>query len=253
MQTSCNEVSTACDPAGVVAQDGAQPPAHRMPETWPSKSFLGRLTPTSRADLLTRCRPVNYPVGEHLLSQGSPDRHAIVLLSGMVKVHLVDAGGFEALLAVRRHGDMVGELAALSGEPRTASVVAVNAVRAGIISETAISDFLATHPNAARELILVQGERLNWANRRRVDFAARSAESKIAHVLADLAADADEVDGVLRIELTQQDVASIVGVALNTAQGALRSLATAGLVERHYRAVFVPDLDRLVRFAEIHQ
>lgn len=218
---------------------------------WPSRSLLGRLGPGTRTALLSQCRPVTFADGEHLLNQGDLDRHAIVLFEGTVRIHVIDAGGFDGLLAVRQRGDMIGELAALSGEPRTASVVAVDEVQAGSIAGPALADFLAGHPDATRQLIRVLGERLDWANRRRIDFAARPAQSKIAHVLADLAATAEAQDGVLHVHLSQQDLASIVGIALGTAEGALRALAAQGLVERGYREVLVLDLDRLADVAQL--
>ena len=236
----------------MISGDGGHQPFGQRPRRWPSRSLLGRLSSGTRQDLLARCRYTTFAAGERLLNQGEHDRQAIVLLRGLVKIQLVDPEGFEVLLAVRRHGDVVGELAALSGDPRTASVVAVNTVDAGVVSGSTFSHFLADHSDAARELILVQGERLTWANHRRADFTARSAESKIANVLADLAADVDD-EGIRRVRLGQQDLASIVGIALTTAQGALRSLAAAGLIERHYRTVTIPDLASLVRFAETHQ
>lgn len=70
-------------------------------------------------------------------------------------------------------------------------------------------------------------------------------------MLADLAAHADEQDGTaIRVELGQQELASLVGIALNTAQGALGSLSAAGLIGRGYRAIVITDLVRLREFAE---
>lgn len=217
---------------------------------WPGRSLLGRSSRAARTALLEICRPAEYPAGTRLLRQGERDNHAIILLNGTAKVYLIDRNGFEVLLAVRRGGDVIGELAALSNRPRTASVVAVNDIRAGILTATGFKDFLAAHADAAQEMILIEGERLEWANRRRMAFFSRSAASKVADVLVDLAADGDETNGKYRIELSQADLASIVGIKLATAQAALRTLSDAGLIERRYRAVVVGDLHRLMGFAD---
>ncbi|MHA6627854.1 Crp/Fnr family transcriptional regulator [Pseudonocardia sichuanensis] len=216
---------------------------------WPSGSLLARLSPALRNELLRRSRRARFTPGAHLLRQGARDRHALVLIDGSVKVHIVDASGVDTVLAVRRLGEVVGELAALTGEPRTASVVAMGRVHAGVVLGSVLVELVTKYPDLARELIRTQAHRLEWANRRRVDFAARPARVKIARVLADLAGETHSA-GVMRVELSQRELASLVGIALNTAEQALRKLSDDGLVVRQYRAVLVLDLPRLKEVAD---
>jgi CRP-like cAMP-binding protein len=171
-----------------------------------------------------------------------------VLLDGLVKIHIADPNGFSGVMALRRRGDIVGEFGALTGEPRTASVVAATSVWGGVISGQELSRLVETYPTLSHEIIRLQGLRLEWANQRRVDFAALPARRKIARVLAELALEvADEGS---RIHLSQSELASLVGVRLNTAEEALRHLAKRGLVVRRYRSIVVPDAGRLRAFAE---
>jgi CRP/FNR family transcriptional regulator, cyclic AMP receptor protein len=217
---------------------------------WPAESLLARLPPAVRDELLARCRPVRFAPGEVLLRQGDTDRHAFVLLSGAVTIRVVE-DGVDAVLAVRRRGDIVGELAALTGEPRSATVVAATPVLTGAIAGSAFANILTRHPQAAWEVVRTQAHRLEWANRRRVDFVSRRATARVARVLADLALDISTGDGrPIRVALTQRELATIVGTALNTAEIALRRLAGEGFIERRYRAVLVTDLPGLVEFAD---
>jgi CRP-like cAMP-binding protein len=110
-------------------------------------------------------------------------------------------------------------------------------------------ELVRRYPDLAREFIRTQAHRLEWANRRRIDFASRPARTKVARVLADLAID-DNGDGTARVALSQRELASLVGVALNTVEQSLRRLADDGLVVRQYRAVLVLDLPRLRAVAE---
>jgi CRP-like cAMP-binding protein len=216
---------------------------------WPAGSLLARLNPVVRDDLLSRCRMTRFATGDHLLRQGNRDSHAFVLVDGLVKVHVVDASGFDTVLALRRQGEIVGELAALTGEPRSASVVAVGRVRAGVVPGRTLVELVRKYPDLARELIRTQAHRLEWANRRRIDFASRPARTKVARVLADLAV-AEGGNGTARVALSQRELASLVGVALNTVEQALRRLSSDGLIVRQYRAVLVLDLPGLRAVAE---
>lgn len=216
---------------------------------WPIGTLLASLPARVREELLGRCGPRAVRPGQYLVRQGDPGgSHAIVLLSGLVKIRIVDTSGFSAVMALRRRGDIVGELGALTGERRTASVIAATPVRGGVIGGQELSRLVETHPILLRELIRLQGRRLEWANQRRVDFAALPARRKIARVLAELAFEiADEGP---RIHLSQHELASLVGVALNTVEEALRHLAELDLVVRGYRSIAVTDPARLQAFAE---
>lgn len=228
---------------------GGHPGATSPPSGWPPGSLLDRLLPPARAALLGSCRTTRFRPGEHLLRQGDTDRHAILLLRGLAKVRIVDRRGLEVLLAVRGRGELIGELAALTGLPRTATVVAVDDITGGVISGPALISVLAQHPDAAREMIRTQGDRLEWANRRRVAFTSGSAQSKIAQVVADLAEEVD--DEPRRVALSQRELASLAGIKLNTAERALRRLSDSGLIERRYRAIVVLNRDGLRAIAEL--
>ncbi len=209
---------------------------------WPAGTLLGRLQPAARGVLLAQCRLQRFKAGEQLIRQGGSDRHALILMSGQVKVALVDSSGIEVVLAIRHRGDIVGELAALTGEPRTASVIAIGQVTAGIVRWTALAELISTDGEAARELFRTQAHRLEWANQRRVDFAARPARLKIARVLADLAAAVDSgASRPVRVELKQRELASLVGVSLNTVERALAWLKKQGHVQPGRGAVTVLD------------
>lgn len=212
--------------------------------------MLARLPDRPRDDLLSRCRYKHFASGQRLLRQGDLGQYAILLLDGLVKIGVVDPTGFVAVLALRRRGDIVGELGALTGEPRTASVTAVTPVRGGVVMGQDLMEVVTVHPVASRELMRTQGRRLSWANQRRVDFAARPAIRRVARVLSDLAIENDQNGATTKIFLSQSELASLVGVALNTVEQSLRRLAEIGLVIRHRQAITVSDPRRLRSYAE---
>lgn len=215
---------------------------------WPTGTLLASLPAQVRDELFDHCRPKAFCPGQYLLRQGDSGRHAIVLLEGLVKIGIVDRGGFSAVMALRRRGDIVGELGALTGECRTASVIAATPVRGGVIGGRELTRLLDSHPTLMREIVRLQRRRLEWANQRRVDFAALPARGKIARVLAELAFEvADEGP---QIHLSQYELASLVGVALNTVEESLRHLAELALVVRGYRSIVVTDSAKLQAFAE---
>jgi CRP-like cAMP-binding protein len=218
---------------------------------WPAASLLGRLPPGGRAVLLDAGTRVAFQPSELLLKQGDQGRraeHALLLLSGCVKVVAVAENGGRALLAVRVGGDLVGEMALLDGGPRSADVVAASRVEARRIGKTQLTDLIHAHPDVGMAITQVANERLRWANRRRVDFVSVDAPGRIARVLTEIAEAYGEPDprGIrLGVSLTQEDIASLAGQRLATAERALKKLEDDGMIQRGYRQILIIEPDRL--------
>ncbi|MET7806637.1 Crp/Fnr family transcriptional regulator [Micromonospora chersina] len=224
----------------------------RYPDAWPKSGFLGQLPAAIRHELLDRGRPCRYHSGERLLLEGGTDTHVIVLTSGFVKV-TVNVEGVEALAAIRGAGDIVGEAAALAGQPRMASVTACGTVTGRLVTADAFRHVLGRHPDAARLVTTTVAERLRWANQRRADFVAYPAEVRVARILVEIAGSygrrADDGSVVIDVPLSQPELATMIGASETTVHKALRTLRDGRLVRSGYRRLIILDLTALRRMA----
>jgi CRP-like cAMP-binding protein len=201
----------------------------------------------ARASLVRLGARAPFLPGEVILRQGEPGSTVYLLLSGCVKV-VGNEAGREPLLAIRVGGELVGEMAALSGKPRSATVTACTATSARAIAGTELRAFLRACPEAAIEVARMISERLRWANERRIDFAARPPQTRVSRVLLTLAETYGRDTGEgrdLGVRLTQGEVASLAGVKLTTAEKALRRLQRCGVVRLSYRRIVVADMEAL--------
>lgn len=225
---------------------------------WAPSTFLGRLRKATREELLAQGTPMSYPPHRALLQQGDESRHVLLITGGVVKVVASSESGYDMLLAVRIAGELVGEMAAFEERPRSGTVVACSDVTARIIQVKALETFLTGHPDAMRAILHMLSARLRWANRRRIDFQAYDSLTRLARVLAELsqayAQPAPDGDGKrcdLGVTLTQNELASLAGLRLNTAEKRLADLAAMGLVERSYRNITICDVPKLLEFAKV--
>jgi CRP/FNR family cyclic AMP-dependent transcriptional regulator len=225
---------------------------------WPPSTFLSRLRNATRDELLTHGTPITYPTHRVLLQQGDDSRHVLLITSGVVKVVASAESGYDMLLAVRIAGDLVGEMAAFEERPRSGTVIACSDVTARIIQMQTLEGFLARHPDAMKAILRMLCARLRWANRRRIDFRAYDARTRLARVLAELSQsyaqpvpDGDGKRCVLGVTLTQGELASLAGLALPTAEKSLAALTALGLVERSYRNITIYDVPKLLEFAKV--
>ncbi|GAA1635858.1 Crp/Fnr family transcriptional regulator [Actinoplanes couchii] len=210
---------------------------------WAPGSFLTLLSDAEREELLGLGTTRKVPGGRHLLIEGRKDTQVEVIRQGHVKVTST-VGGTPRLLAIRLPGDLVGEFAALTGSGRIATVTTCGDVVATVIRQAGFLRFVNEHPLVAAQLTVSVGRRLHWANRRRTEFTAFPVQVRLGRVLLDIATSCGEAvaDGVLiRVELSQTELASLIGAREDTVQRALRDLRRAGLVRTGYRRIVVLD------------
>jgi CRP-like cAMP-binding protein len=114
--------------------------------------------------------------------------------------------------------------------------------------------FLDRNPEAWRLLAAMLGDRLDWANQRRLDFTGHPVDQRLARVVVQLAErHGYPVEGGidLGIALTQEELGKLVGAAKESAVKAVQQMRGAGLIRTGYRRIVVADLERLKAFAMV--
>ncbi|MEW2354878.1 Crp/Fnr family transcriptional regulator [Spirillospora sp. NPDC029432] len=196
--------------------------------------------------------------GQTLMTQGASTDQVLVLRArgsrspACVKVVGSLENGTEALYGIRVSGDLVGELAAIRDTGRSATVIACTDGAVHRLPKERFLGFLDRHPEAWRLLATMLGDRLDWANQRRLDFAGYPVDQRLARVVAQLAERHGHPvgDGIdIGIELTQEELGKLVGAAKESAVKAVKQMRGAGLIRTGYRRIVVTDLDGLKAFA----
>ncbi|MDA0179513.1 Crp/Fnr family transcriptional regulator [Solirubrobacter phytolaccae] len=210
--------------------------------------FWAGLEPAAREALRKRGQSCTYARGRELLHEGQVPDRVLLLRSGLVKVSRVVLGGREVVLAYRGPGELVGEQSALDGEPRSATVAAVEAVDAFVFTHSAFRGFLREHPEAALVLLALMSQRLREADSRRAEFSTLSTMGRVASRLAELCDRfGDEHDGRIRISLpiTQDELAGSTGASIESVGRALQTMRSLKYIETKRREIQVLDREAL--------
>jgi CRP-like cAMP-binding protein len=222
-------------------------------EAWTPGTFLGSLPSAVAAELVAESVRKRFDSGRILIREGGTDTHVALLVSGFVKVTTA-VEGYETLLGIRLPGEVVGEIGALTGEPRNATVTACGRVTAGLLSQARFEAFLSRRPDAARLVAAAVARQLRWANRRRSDFAAFPAHIRLARLLSEIAevCGRELPDGTveLAVPLSQPELAAMIAIAQATVQKAVHDLRDAGLITTGYRRLVLLDPVRLAKLAD---
>lgn len=170
---------------------------------------------------------------EVLFRKGDPGNQLFGILAGSLKVMAVGADGKDVVFGLMRPGEVLGEIALLDSEPRSATVVAVEATNLVTLHRRDFVPFLEKHPQAAIGLAAVLAARVRRLSERAEDRQTLPLPARIAKRLLALAQEHGKrpiVGGPVEVRLPQQDLADLVGTTRESVNKHLRIWEEAGIV-----------------------
>ena len=190
--------------------------------------------------------------GEHLFLEGQEGDRLYIVLDGKLKLTRAAADGRENLLSVLGPGEMFGELSLFDPRPRTASVSAVTDATLAGLAHDALRAWLREHPDSSIHMLRALARRLRRANDVVADLVFTDVPGRVAKNLLDLADrfGEQERDGLhVHHDLTQEELAQLVGASRETVNKALADFAARGWLQISARSVLILDAERLRRRA----
>ncbi len=210
--------------------------------------FLRQLSPEDAEELLSRVRRRRIARSRPILRAGAAGDDVVVVLSGRVRLVAYGAERREVVLAIRGPGELLGDMAALGAQRRTATVIALDDVEAGVLHGDEFRAFLRDRPDAALVLIRMLVKRLSEASRDLAALATQDAVGRVAKRLLDLSAEhgVPSARGTrIELSLTQDELARWTGATRETVSRALRLMRQLGWVATDHRAITVLDPEAL--------
>ena len=132
--------------------------AHRVP-------FLAPLDDETLRDVASAGRRGRWAKGERMVTELEFGADVFVLLRGEAEVSLEGQGGEKEVLGRLGPGEAFGEMSSLTGELRSATVIALGEVEALIVPDEVFDDLRARRPRVAVALVRMMAERLAGAER----------------------------------------------------------------------------------------
>ena len=151
------------------------------------------------------------------------------------------------------YGEVLGEIPVFDphGGPRTASAVAMtNGTRVVWLEHDALFDWLDEHPRVAVDMLQVLAHRMRSNNERICDLVFMDVPGRLAKTLLNLASRFGEpVEAGLKVphDLTQEEMAQLVGSSRETVNKALMDFANRGWIAREGRSIIIYQPGMLIR------
>ncbi len=191
---------------------------------------------------------LHRPAGHIFISEGEETDFALLIQKGHVKVVV---GKPPRTVAIRRSGEIVGEMAAIRRKPRSASVIALDDVQVLRLPADEWLKFLYNHPRAMHAQLLAVDERLEQATRKIAD-SDLAVEQRLAKALIELVESGvgEPNEGNVVLRFSQQDLATLTGSSLDSVKKIVRAFRNSRIIGTGRQTTIVLDLAFLRKIAD---
>jgi CRP/FNR family transcriptional regulator, cyclic AMP receptor protein len=191
---------------------------------------------------------VKIAKGSILFKEGDDGEHLYVIIDGKLKLGTSSGDGRENLLSILGPGEMFGELSLFDPGPRTSTATAVTDAKLLSLSHEKVIPWLKQNPEVSLQLLTRLSQRLRRTNEAVGDLVFSDVPGRVAKALIDLGDRFGKTtpEGLLvNHDLTQEELAQLVGASRETVNKALADFAGRGWLKLDGRSVLIADVDRL--------
>jgi len=195
---------------------------------------------------LTEKFGLSLPEGAIVFRQGEPGGSLYVIRAGKVRV-LKESNGRKRMVTILGPGDFFGEMAVVTGRPRSATVEIVEDAELLKVPAEKLQEMIAGNGEVAIRLIRHLAERLEQANRFIDVLLEDDLAARLILALRELL---QGREGSVAPDITDADLALRLGIKKGDVRSGLRRLERVGILDVSGGFVLVKDEARLEEFLE---
>ena len=186
-------------------------------------------------------RTTKRPRGEWIFVFGDPANSIYLLREGRVKITTFREDGHELVHKIIGPGEIFGDISTILGIPRTTSA---QVLEASLLCEVRRQDFeslLIAYPEMSLQLLKSVGLRLKKAEAQWLKVVCNDVSTRVREALIDLVTlePGGRFDQPVRIGITQQDLANLIGASRQQTWQVLKELEDSSVLRLTYRSILV--------------
>ncbi len=198
--------------------------------------------------LALQARERRYRRGEVIFRKDDPGTTFHIITEGKVRIVLPSPEGEEVTVAILGSGEFFGEFSLLDGEPRSATAIAGEDTRTVVVNREGFLSWLSDRPAVAIALLAVLSRRLRRSDELLGDVAFLNVPGRLAKKLVQLSQlyRRETPQGQpVQVRLTQEELASTIGVTRESVNKYLRYFSSKGWVTLGKGRISILDPDAL--------
>ena len=187
--------------------------------------------------------------GDQIFAKGDPGNSMMAVLKGRVVISAPSPDGRQVVLTVMHEGDLLGEIALLDGNERTADATAAIDCELLVVPRRSLLALLERRPDLCIDLLILLCERLRRTNEQVEDLAFLDLEARIAKVLVRLTEESGGDDQSstkpIGVKISQRALGERVGGSRESVNKHLQDWKRSGIIAIEKGAIVIRDLPAL--------
>ncbi|MFO0553809.1 MAG: Crp/Fnr family transcriptional regulator [Polyangiaceae bacterium] len=187
-----------------------------------------------------------------VVEKGAPAEHVFAVLRGRLKV-LIPGVEHDTAFRILGPGDLIGEISAFDGQPRSAAVQAIELCQLAVIDLRDFHSFLRAHSQVNQKLLAALARRIRELSERVEDRASLSVRARLAKCLVGLADryGRETPEGhVSELRLSQAELGNLVDATRECVNKVLRAWRAQRVVTHEPERIVVHDMVALRAIAD---
>ena len=200
--------------------------------------LFSNLTDQELAQISAEASLKQFPKNKVIISEGEKSDSLYAIVAGKVKVLISDEDGKEIILAILGPGEFFGEMSLIDSQPRSATVITMESSSFNVISHNDFMQCLTSNPGIAKTILATMAKRLREADKKIESLALLDVYGRVARTLLELATkEGNKL--VVSQNLSQQDIANMVGASREMVNRILKDLAQGGYIQVESKHIII--------------
>ena len=195
-----------------------------------------------------------YHKGEVIYYKETPSFGFYYITQGTAKIFTTDNNGREVILRLARSGDIIGHEFLMGESTHTDSAKALEDTVCQFLDGHEFHELMMNNPSMGLLIMKKMKEELELIQGRCVDLIRKNVRERLAsyfHYMSEYHSYEDEKGIRLRIHLSREEIASLIGTANETAIRFIGEFKEMGLIQEEDRIFHILDKPRLRQIARL--
>lgn len=217
------------------------------------KTIFNSLDTTELEKLTFQKSCSSYKKGTTLFQEGNRIHNFYCINSGIIKLYKTGPEGKDQIVSFAKAGDIIGYRSILSKEMACTTAKAIEEVTVCSIPGNNLFELIEHNPKFSMQLMQLACKELGEANQFLTDIAQKSVRERLAEVLIKLKLFFSiDNDGFLKVSLTRDEMASLVGTATESVIRLLSEFKSDKYIELQGRKIKILNEEKLRKLSSFY-
>ncbi len=191
--------------------------------------------------------------GNTIYHEGSRINGTFLIIDGVLKIFKTGFDGKEQIIRFAKHGDLIGFRSVISDELACSTSKAIQDTVLCYLPGEILGSLLKSNPTFSMSLMKLTCKELGESNKFLTDIAQKTVRERLAEVLL-LLMDTFELDQdhTLRITLTREELANMVGTATESVIRLLSEFKNDKMIELNGRKIKLLNIPKLIKIGNVY-